>query len=132
MSTRTSRTGIPLFCVIALISGSGCTTTRIIDPQSRLPTASELKSGDTVKVTLTDGSELDIIFLEETAEHIIGRDRQGAAHTISRQDIAFLEARSLSTGKNLLLVGGIVLIVGVVQALADTAEAYDCLLGGPC
>jgi hypothetical protein len=122
---------MPLLCAVALIS-AGCTTTRTLDPQSQSSTMGEMKSGDTVKLTLTDGTELDLTFVDQTSEHIIGRDRNGVEHTIVRQDISVLQVRSASTGKSLLLVGGVALLVGAVLAVEDTVDAFECVLGGAC
>ena len=136
MRSISSRLGIPLFCAVAVISAPGCTTTRTIDFQGKSSTTGELKSGDTVKVTLTDGTECDLTFVDQMPGHIIGTDRNGVEHTIARQDISVLQVRSASTGRTLLLVGGVALLVGGILAVEDTADAVvdtvECVLGGPC
>lgn len=132
MRSVTARLGIPLLCAVALISAPGCTTTRTIDPQSQPSTMGELQSGNTVKVTLTDGTVLDMTFVEQTPEHIIGTDRNGVERTIARQDVSVLQVRSTSTGKTLLLVGGVALLVGAILAVEDTVDAVECVLGRSC
>lgn len=132
MSSTTYRSVIPVLCAVALLSAPGCTTTRTLDPQSQPSTTGELKAGDTVKVTLQDGTECDITFVEQTPESITGRDGEGGERTTSRQDISFLQVESISTGRTLLLVGGVVLLIGVVQAVGETVSAFDCFLGGSC
>ena len=132
MRSMTSRLEIPLIYAVALILAPGCTTTRTIDPQSQPSAMREVRSGDTVKLTLTDGTELDMTFVDQTPGHIIGTDRNGLEHTIARRDISVLKVRSSSGGMTLLLVGGVVLLVGAILAVHDTVDAFECFLGDPC
>lgn len=135
MRSISFRLGIPLICAVALVSAPGCTTTRTIDAQN-LSTMGEVRSGDTVEVTLTDGTEIDMKFVEQTPGNIIGTDRNGLQQTIAREGISQLQVRSNSTGKTLLLVSGVALLVGGILAAADTADAVGdtvgCILGQPC
>lgn len=110
----------------ALVFGPGCTTTRTIVPQSQSAGNSGLKAGDTVKATLRDGRELELIFVEETTDHIVGRDAMNSVRTIPRKQILYLQSTTVSAAKTVLLVGGIALVIG----LAQYAAAHAALLSG--
>lgn len=82
-----------------------------------------MKAGDAVKATLRDGRELELIFVEETAHHIVGRDRTGSVRKISRQDISSLEVTKVSAVRTVLMVGGILLVCELAEYVA--ASLFD-------
>ncbi|MGH8196264.1 MAG: hypothetical protein ACREQ8_17990 [Woeseiaceae bacterium] len=115
---------LPILILLStgLLSGPGCTTTRAIDPLHQSTTQAGLDAGDTVKATLRDGRKLELVLVEETASHIVARDRTDFVHTIPRDDISFLEVTEISAVRTVLLVGSIALVVGLAQyAAASTA-----------
>jgi hypothetical protein len=77
--------------------------------------------GETVEVSLRDGSSLELSFVEWTADRVAGTDSQGILHRIDAEDISKLEVRRHSL---LGTIGVGVVIAGVVLAAAGDSSGY--------
>ena len=108
------------FCCVTLLAASGCTTMHNVEPPaSGAPLPVEV--GETVEVSLRDGSRLELSFVEWTADRLAGTDSKGILHRIAAEDISKLEVKRHS------LLGSIgvgVVIAGVVLAAAGDSSDY--------
>jgi len=106
-------------CCTCLLFGSGCTTTRTVDPQTQPIGEVKLKVDDKVGVLLRNGHKLELKVADWTDEFLIGRDEAASLHTISWRDVAQLQVTGVSPGKTaLLVVGGAVLVIALAGASA--------------
>lgn len=108
-------------CCTCLLFGSGCTTTRTVDPQTQPIEQGQLKVDDKVGVLLRNGRKLELKVADWTDEFLIGRDEAASLHTVSWQDVAQLQVTRVSPGKTALLVvgvGGAVLAIALAGASA--------------
>jgi hypothetical protein len=115
-----SRSLIVNFCCVTLLAASGCTTMHTVDrPASGTPLPVE--AGETVEVSLRDGSRIELSFVEWTADRLAGTDSQGILHRIAAGDIAKLEVKRHSLLRS---IGVGVVIVAVVLAAAGGSSDY--------
>lgn len=118
------RSLIVLLCSVVLITGSGCTTTRTIDSPGE---PGELHPGDAVKVSLRDGRELELRFVEWTVDHFVGRDQTDALRMIERRHISHLEIARVSairTGLLVATIAGVVLAVVAAYVKENLAPPF--------
>jgi hypothetical protein len=114
------RSLIVSICCLTLLAASGCTTMHTVErPASGTPLPVEV--GETVEVSLRDGSSLELSFVEWTADRLAGTDSQGILHRIAAEDIAKLEVRRHSL---LGTIGVGVVIAAVVLAAAGDSSDY--------
>ena len=123
-----SRAVIALLCSMFLIF-SGCTTTQTVDPWSPAALEGALKRGDEVVVFLEDGSNLELSVVEWTGEELVGEDGDGQSHTVSSQDIEYLDVTRSDPAKTTTLV--IVALLCVVLGAYVAASAVDPFLVPP-
>ena len=111
-------------CCACLLFGSGCTTTRTVDPQTQAIGEVKLKADDKVGVLLRNGHKLELKVADRTDEFLIGRDEAASLHTISWQDIAQLQVTRVSPGKTALLIVGVIGAVQVIALAGASAALY--------
>jgi hypothetical protein len=80
-----------------------------------------VEAGETVEVSLRDGSRIELSFVEWTADRLAGTDSQGILHRIAAGDIAKLEVKRHSLLRS---IGVGVVIVAVVLAAAGGSSDY--------
>jgi len=88
-------------------------------PASGAPLPVEV--GETVTVSLRDGSRLELSFVEWTADRLAGTDSTGILHRIAAEDIAKLGVKRHSL---LGTVGVGVVVAGMVLAVASDSSDY--------
>jgi hypothetical protein len=111
-------------CCTCLFFGSGCTTTRTVDPQTQPIGEVKLKVDEKVGVLLRNGHKLELKVADWTDEFLIGRDETASLHTISWRDVAQLQVTRVSPGKTALLVVGVGGAVLVIAAAGASAAWY--------
>ena len=108
-----ARSPVALIALAAMLAlCAGCTTTRTVES----PTVSvqeELSPGDDFRVSLRNGGQLELSFVEATPEHLAGRDGADELRAIPWADIARLEFSQVDVGRTTLLV-----LAGVAVAVA--------------
>ena len=113
------RSLIASLCCTALLAASGCTTMRDVErpaPGTPLP----VEAGETVAVSLRDGSRLELSFVEWTADRLAGTDSMGILHRIAAEDIAKLEVKRHSLLGSLGV--GVVILAVVLAAASDSSD----------
>jgi hypothetical protein len=118
---------ITLLFVLTALS-SGCTTTRVLDPRPVASSAEEISPGDTVRVYLEDGRDLELTVVSWTDEQLVGLDESKTSQTIDRHDIVRLETQAIDGGKTALAAVGIAGLSLLVYALTHLDEAAAAAL----
>jgi hypothetical protein len=116
---------VVLVLVVSLAS-SGCTSyKRIMPQQSPTPTPglSNVKRGDTVRVSLRDGTR-HVFTVESVSD--VGITSRADGHLFLASEIVGIERRHYSAPKNI----GLVLLGVTVTFLVALAAAYAQVVGG--
>lgn len=108
------------FSCAAMLALSGCTTMQTVEPQA----ASELEPGQTVFVSLRDGSEVELSFMDWTSEGLTGTDETGILQKYESEDIARVGVQRYSTAKSVGLGVAVVAIAAGIAAAGGSGSGY--------
>ena len=115
-----------LIILIAVISFAGCTTLRPIEGtlpelQQRITSDGLLKTGDRVLIVTTDNKSHKFKVTGIRSGVI-----EGKATSIPVDQVVSVQRREFSTGKTVVLIAGIVVVIGglVAIAAANAAPAF--------
>ncbi len=100
---------------VAVFCG-GCTSVQSVSGSGRTDIAAIVKPGDRVDCVLRDGTPLRFTVTKVEPGALFAQERR-----IATADIAHLKVRRISTGKTLLLVGGLVACGLLVDGLSNIA-----------
>lgn len=97
-----------LACILALaVATSGCTTLQPVET-SPADAAAQLKAGDTIEVTLRDGSVEELKLVEITEDAYIGESRR-----IGFDEIASMQVQTIDALMTTLAVVGIIAVIAL-------------------
>lgn len=115
-----------IIILITVISFAGCTTLRPIEGippelQQRITSDGLLKTGDRVLIVTTDNKSHKFNVTGIRSGLI-----EGKATSIPVDQVVSVQKREFSTGKTVVLIAGIVLVIGglVAIAAANSAPAF--------
>ncbi|HEX7081435.1 MAG TPA: hypothetical protein VF329_10510 [Gammaproteobacteria bacterium] len=111
----------------AQLAASGCTTMQTVEPPSGSAAWQEVDPGETVLVSLRDGSEVDLSFVSWTSEGLTGTDEVGALQEIEPDEIARIEVERTSIAKSIGLGAavGAVLVGIAVDTASDITDGLE-------
>ena len=109
-------------CAATIAGAPGCTAMRTIEAPAAQESWAEIQAGDTVALTLRDGRQVELKFVERTDQAVTGRDASGTSLTVESTDIESAKVERLSAGRNVLL-GVTVVGVGFAVAAAEVGKS---------
>lgn len=115
---REPRSLLAHFSCMAVLAASGCTTLHTVEPQGEAGTSGGIEPGETVVVSLRDGRELELSFVDWTSAGLTGTDEVGILQKIESRDIARVEVERYSVVRS---IGVGVAVLGVAAAAASAS-----------
>jgi hypothetical protein len=101
-----------LIFILCISLATGCTTLKSLEPVESQAVLSNIKPGDTLRLTTRDGKVREFILKEATDRELVGESER-----VNLSDITDLERREFSTGKTVGLVVGTIVTIAIFQFL---------------
>lgn len=109
-------------CSMTVAVAPGCTTMHTIETPAAQESWAEVQAGDAVALTLRDGRQVELEFVERTGRAVIGRDASGTSLAVESADIEYAGVERFSAGRSVWL-GVAVVGVGFAAAAADVGKS---------